>query len=59
MDSALLTDRKELIMDVYLITKQNGKTTYVSASSAKSAMMKHFGVPVVAGATIKKVGSDV
>lgn len=42
-------------MNVYRI-EYNGKAHFVSASSAKRAMLKHFGMPSVIGATIKKVG---
>lgn len=48
---------KEIHVNVYFIT-HNGKTVSVTASSARAAMMKHFGVPTVEGATIKLGGKQ-
>lgn len=44
-------------MNVYRIS-YNGKSHYVSASSAKAAMLKHFGVAKKEGVEIVKVGEE-
>lgn len=44
-------------MNVYRI-EFNGKSHFVNASSAKAAMLKHFGVEKMEGAKIVKVGEQ-
>lgn len=48
---------EEKHMNVYRI-EYKGQSFYVSASSAKAAMLKHFGVEKVDGATIVKSGEQ-
>ena len=48
---------KENDMNVYRI-EYKGQSFYVNASSAKAAMLKHFGVEKMEGATIVKSGEQ-